>query len=166
MNLYEIDAAIESLYDEAIDPETGEIDAEAVARLDELQMERAVKIESVALWHKNALAESKAIADEIKALTARKKALDAKLDWQKDYLSHALAGERFETPRVAISYRKSEAVEFDDEDAFAKFYEDDDSIVTVTTTRKVNRANIKKIMKSGIEILGARIVARQNIQIK
>lgn len=166
MKLYEIDAAIESLYAEAVDPETGEISEEAFERLDALQMERAEKIENVALWHKNALAESKAIGDEIEALRARKKALDAKLEWQKGYLSRALSGEKFETPRVAVTYRKSEAVTIDDEAAFCEFYKDDDSIVTTSVKLSANKTNLKKLLKSGVPVVGASLVERLNIQIK
>ena len=164
MNIYEIDKEIESVFLNAIDPETGEISEEAVARLDALQMERAQKIENVALWHKNAVAESKAIADEIKALQDRKKSIDNKIEWQKRYLEHSLNGERFETPKVAVSYRKSEAVEFYDEASFADFYADDETIVS--TVRKVNKTAIKKLLKAGENVVGAYIVERQNIQIK
>ena len=164
MNIYDIDREIESVYLNAIDPETGEISAEAVERLDALNMERAQKVENVALWHKNSVAESKAIADEIKALQERKKAIDSKIEWQKEYLNHALNGERFETARVAVSYRKSEAVEIYDEKLFLGRYADDPDIVTVSY--KVNKSAVKKYLKSGSLFCGATLVERQNIQIK
>lgn len=164
MNIYQIDKEIESVLDGAVDPETGEISPEALEKLDALNVEREQKIENVGLWYKNTLAESKAISDEISALQARKKSLDSKAEWQKKYLEYALNGEKFETPKLAVSYRKSEAVEFEDEAQFASFYADNDMLVS--TVRKVNKTAVKKLLKSGEDIIGAYVVERKNIQIK
>lgn len=166
MNLYQIDKEIESIYENAVDFETGEISADVIERLDDLQMERERKIENVALWHKNVLAESKAIADEIKSLQDRKKALDSKADWQKQYLLHALSGERFETPKVAISYRKSESVEIKDENAFIDCFKENESLVSTKIEYKPNKAEIKKFVKGGGFIPGVELIVRQNLQIK
>ena len=58
MTLYEINQEIESVLENAIDMETGEISEEALQKINELQMAKDVKVENVALWHKNLLAES------------------------------------------------------------------------------------------------------------
>lgn len=166
MNLYEIDRQIESIYETAIDYETGEISPEAIEALEALQMAREAKIENIALWHKNTLAESKAIADEIKALQERKKRLEKKIDWMDGYLSDALQGQKFETSKVSVTYRKSQAVEIDDTEAFIRGYKDNPELVTVKVDMTPNKTGIKKILKDGTEILGARLVERQNIQIK
>ena len=72
--LYEIDAAILA----AVDQETGEIlDTE---KLDALQMEREAKLEGVALWVKDLKAEADAVKAEADKLTARKKALENKIE--------------------------------------------------------------------------------------
>ena len=47
MNLHEIDSAIEQAFTQAIDPETGEINEEYMKRLDELEMQRDQKAESL-----------------------------------------------------------------------------------------------------------------------
>ena len=109
MTLYEINQEIESVLENAIDMETGEISEEALQKINELQMAKDVKVENVALWHKNLLAESKAITEEIRNLQARKKSLESKLKWQESYLEYALQGSKFESPKVAITYRKSTA---------------------------------------------------------
>ena len=78
--LYEIDAAILA----AVDQETGEIlDTE---KLDALQMERERKLEGVALWIKDLKAEATAVKEEADKLTARKKALDNKIESIKTWL--------------------------------------------------------------------------------
>lgn len=59
MTLYEIDQAIQGL----VDPETGELmDYEAFAAL---QMDRDAKIENMALWYKDLMADAKAMLDLI-----------------------------------------------------------------------------------------------------
>ena len=109
MNIYEIDNAMFFLVDE----ETGEIkDYEA---FEEMQMVPEEKIENTALWYKNLIAESKAIREEEKALAERRKSLENKAEQLKTYINRVLQGNKFATPKVAISYRKSTAVEVDDE---------------------------------------------------
>lgn len=166
MNIYEIDRRLEDLYENAVDAETGEVNPDAFAEMDALQMERATKIESVGLWHKNTVAESKAIADEISNLQKRKKSLDNRAEWQKRYLAYATAGEKFSTPRVAISYRRSETVEFDDEALFCEQNADDSFIVTTTITRKPNKVKLKEYLKDGFNIIGCHLEEHKNIQIK
>ena len=109
MNIYEIDNAMFSLIDE----ETGEIkDYEA---FEELQIQKEEKIENTALWYKNLVAESKAIREEEKALAERRKSLEHRAESLKNFVNQALQGNKFSTSKVAISYRKSTAVEVDDE---------------------------------------------------
>lgn len=165
-SLYEINAQIEQIYENAVDFETGEIDPEAIEALEALTMERDAKIENVALWHKNVLAESKAIADEIKALQERKKRLESKINWMDNYLEYALQGQKFETSKVAISYRKSQAVEIANVDEFCRGYKDNPDLVTVKIDYAPNKTEIKKMLKNGQEIMGAVLVERQNMQIK
>lgn len=110
MTIYEIDNRIAEL----IDPETGELlDYEAFASL---QMEREAKLENMALWYKDLTAEAKAIREEEKALAERRKSAENKAERLKTYLDEALAGESYKTSRVAVSYRKSTALEIKPED--------------------------------------------------
>ena len=166
MNIYQIDRQLESIYETAVDMETGEISPEAFEQIDALQMERESKVENMALWHKNTLAEAKAIGDEIKSLQGRKKALESRAEWQKEYLTYALHGEKFSTPKVAISYRKSETVEFDDVERFCTANQDNDLIVTTIIERKPNKTALKKYLKDGWSLDGVHLEEHQNIQIK
>lgn len=166
MKLYEINREIEEILENAIDLETGEISEEAIQRLKELQLEKDAKVENVALWHKNLLAESKAIADEIKSLQDRKRSLERKMAWQENYLQFALDGKKYESPRVAITYRKSTAVEIADMDKFIVNHREDPDMVTTKVEYAPNKSKIKEILKSGSEIDGAVLVEHQNMQIK
>lgn len=155
MNIYEIEQAIMDL----VDPETGEItDFDA---LDALSMARDEKIENVALWIKNLVAESKAIREEEKALAERRRAAETKADSLQRYLDRMLDGNKFSTPKVAINYRKSKAVEIADEDTFIKA-----GAYLILQEPKIDKKAISEALKNGTVIAGAELVERNNIQIK
>ena len=114
--LYEIDKDIL----DCVDAETGEI--LDIDKLNALEMERDAKVEAVCLWYKDTKAEAEAIGNEIKALQARKKTLDNLMERLKNYTGSALAGEKFKTSKVSVSYRKSTSVVIDDITAVPKNY--------------------------------------------
>lgn len=161
MRLYEIDAAITAL----VDPETGEImDYEAFLALN---MERDKKLENMAIWYKDLCAEAKAIREEEINLAARRKANENKAERLKTFLGEMLAGQQFKTPRVALSFRSSEAVEIADEATLAKVLEAEGRTDLLTyKAPTVNKTAIKEALKNGWAIEGAEIVTRSNIQIK
>ena len=152
MTLYEIDTRIA----ECIDRETGEVID--VDRLSGLVMERDTKLENVALWIKNLDATAKAIKAERDVLKTRQEQAEHKADLLREWLSKALDGEKLETPKVRVSYRKSTAVEVDD-----RLPKKWCSKKIVYTPDKVA---IKTAISNGKKITGAKIVERQNIQIK
>ena len=152
MTLYEIDTRIA----ECIDRETGEVID--VDRLSELVIERDTKLENVALWIKNLDATANAIRAERDVLKTRQEQAEHKAVILREWLSKALDGEKMETPKVRISYRKSTAVEVDD-----RLPKKWCSKKIVYTPDKVA---IKTAISNGKKITGAKIVERQNIQIK
>ena len=91
MNLYEIDAAITAL----VDPETGEISD--FTKLEELSMARDQKLENVACWYKNLMAEAKAIRDEEKVLAERRQSAERKAESLKRYLDEPVVKLQSET---------------------------------------------------------------------
>lgn len=153
MKLYEINEKIAS----CVDAETGEIIDEQM--LQELEVAFDEKVESIALWIKNLTAEAKAIKEEKDNLAARQKACENKAESLKNYLALALAGEKFKTPRVSISFRRSETVQVDD---MSKL--DDDYLKYAMPT--VDKAKVKQALKAGVELKGVQLVTNQNIQVK
>lgn len=152
MTLYEIDTKISK----CIDCETGEV--LDLDKLSGLAMERENKLEDVALWIKNLDATTKAIKAERDALKERQEQAEHKALALREWLSKALDGEKMETPKVKVSYRKSTAVEVDD-----RLPKKWCSKKIVYTPDKVA---IKTAIQNGKRITGAKIVERQNIQIK
>lgn len=158
MNIYEIDNAMMSLIDE----ETGEIkDYEA---FEELQMQKEEKIENVALWYKNLVAESKAIREEEKSLAERRKTLEHRAESLKNFVNRTLQGNKFATSKVAISYRKSTAVEVDDE--FIDYAMKNNNDLLTFKRPEPNKAVIKGMLQGGFDIPHAELVERNNMSIK
>ena len=157
MTLFEIDKAIME-FELDIDEETGEVlNAE---ELDNLQMEREKKIENVGLWYKNLVAEAEMIKAEKNAMAERQKRIENKAESLKKYLAYALNGEKFEKPRVAMSFRKSKSVNILDEASL------DDKWCNISVVRKPDKTAIKKAIDGGEEVKGAEIVEKLNISIK
>ena len=153
-NLYEIDRAIMACVDE----ETGEIiDAEA---LDALMLQREDKLEGVALWVKNLLADAQAYKAEKEAFAARQKAAEAKAESLKRYLASILQGEKFSTAKCAISFRRSVSVEVEDIKLVPV------ELLRVKTEIEPDKTAIKAAIASGREITGCRLVENLNTQIK
>ena len=158
MTLYEIDNQLMQL----IDQETGEIaDMEA---FEDLQLERDAKIENVALWVKNLRAESAAIKAEEEALSERRARADKKAEHLEEYLKYALQGEKFKTPKVDISYRKSSSVEVGEGFVTWARANDANDLLTVKEPTP-NKTAIKAALKEGREIPAA-IIEKMNMTIK
>ena len=153
MKLYEINQQILN----CIDKETGEI--VDIEKLNDLQMAKDEKIENLALWYKDLLAEANALKEEKEAFAAREKAAKNKAESIKNYLSYALNGANFKTTKCALSFRTSERTVIDDiysvPENFLKYSEP-----------KADLNEIKKAIKNGEEIKGAHLEETQNIQIK
>lgn len=157
MNLYQIKEEIKNAIDECIDMETGEIINPEL--LDNLNEQLNIKRENIALYIKNLVADIKAIDEEIKNLTARKRSMNNKVDWLKSYLANDLQGNKFETAKVVVSFRKSKSVEINpDAEIPNKFL--------IQQQPKPDKAGLKKAIQSGEVINGVSIVEKSNISIK
>jgi len=162
MKLYEINGELEKL----IDPETGEIaDFEL---FEHFGMERTAKIENIALWIKNLDSDAESIRAEEKNLKARRVSAENNAERLREFLTSMLSdGEKFETSRVKLSWRKSESVKIlipeDDFIAWAKTIRPD---VLRFEEPTINRTAIKKMLNAGEEITAATILQSNNLQIK
>ena len=154
--LYELVKEIED-FEFIIDDETGEIlNAD---ELDNLQMERQTKIEQLCLWRKNLLSDADAYKNEKESFAKKEKAARNKAESLKEYIEYTLGGEKFKTDRVTVSYRRSEVVEC------SNIFDVDDDYLTYKDP-VLNKTKIKEAIKSGINVKGAHLVERNNIQIR
>ena len=161
-SLYEIDQAVLSVLDTGLvfDEETGEVlfDEDNFAQL---EGERNAKLEAVAIYVKSLDAEAAAMKAEESALRKRREVRERKAERLRKYVADSMTlfgDSKLETPRVALSFRKSEAVEITDANAlrpdFWKY------------TAAVDKSAIKKAIKAGEIVEGAEVVTRQNLQIR
>lgn len=161
MTLYEINQSIL----ECFDAETGEIlDGE---KLTALSIERDTKIENIALYVKNLTSEAAAIREEEKALAARRKAKENRTEQLKKYLLNELNGEKFETSKACVSFRKSEGVTVINNDDLISWLElkgYDDCINYAPP--KPDLTEVKRLIKNGETPFGAALEERTNINIK
>ena len=160
--LYEIDAAIL----EAVDQETGEI--LDVEKLNALQMEREAKLEGVALWVKDMKAEAEAVKAEADKLTARRKALENRMESVKAWLLQALNGEKLKTPRCNVYQTHSQRLKVVNETALVSFIQtlNDPGQFLRFPEPELRKDEIKKALKEDYEIPGASLEETESIVIK
>ncbi len=122
-------------------------------------MERSQKIKNIALWYKNLVADAKALKDEETAFAIRRKTAENKAEQLKSYLQTILNGEKVKDLQFAITWRKSQAVQIDDEKCIPAEFR-------IPQPDKIDKSGIRNALKNGESIAGAELVERNNIQIK
>lgn len=158
MTLYEIDQNIMALIDD-----DGEItNPEA---FDELQITRSEKLEGIACWIKNLKADAAAIKAEEDVLAERRRTIENKIKSLSEFLSNTLAGQKFSTPRVSVSYRTSKALEIADNDTFVAWASMfNPSLLRIK--RDPDKKAITDAINGGMDVPGAQIVERKSMQVK
>lgn len=160
MTLYEIDKAIMDLADE-----NGEItDFEA---LDNLQMARDQKIENIACYYKNLLSDAEALKAEETAFAERRKAAENKAARMKEYLAYALNGEKFQTPKCSVTFRKTTSVNVDNPSAAIEWAELNGHKECVRyKAPEISKSELGKVLKAGQEVPGASLVEGLSVGVK
>jgi hypothetical protein len=160
MNLYEI--TNEAQYLAALletEELTPELEAELLINQEQLQT-KAINYAKVI---SNYQGESEQIDAEIKRLKAMKESRDKKVTWLTESLKKAMmvSGiEKIESPLFKLSLRRSEAVEVEVPEALPIDWQ----VKKVTIT--ADKVGIKKAIKEGYSITGARLVENFSLQIK
>jgi hypothetical protein len=101
-----------------------------------------------------------AIENEIQILSERRDSKKNKAENLKCFLSDILHGAKFESPRNKITWRQSDEVRILDETAIPDEYKAEKSEISI------NKIEIKHAIKNGLNITGAELVRKNNIQIK
>lgn len=160
MKLYEIDEMIMQAFEQAVDPETGEIVNEphmrhwTASRKPETRRLRTCCSGS-RIW--SAMPRLK---KEKMAFAERQQQAEKRAESLKKWVAMALNGEKFSTSKVSVSWRSSEAVEYvgNVTDLPAEYIKVKDP--------EVDKMALKKALKAGEVIEGASLIKRQNMQIK
>ena len=169
MTLYDIDAQIAALDgaaedDMLIDEETGEL-VSVTQALDALRMEREAKLENVACWVKNLIAEADAIREEENRLVKRRKAAETKAANLKAWLLAAMTREdgtmdKLKTGRVMVSVKKNPPSTVVDDALLPSSYK------VAKITYQANKEMIKRELLAGGEVPGAHLEYGRSVVIK
>lgn len=169
MTLYDIDAQIAALEnatedDMIIDEETGELGS-VVQALDALRMAREEKLENVACWVKNLIAEADAIREEENRLIKRRKSAETKAARLKAWLLAALTREdgttdKLKTGRVMVSVKRNPPSTVVNDLLLPSTYK------VAKITYQPNKELIKRELLSGGEVPGAYLEYGRSVIIK
>lgn len=160
MKLYELPDALRAAFDALeVDEETGEIlNGEALERV---EAEARDKLEGTALYMRELDADAKGLADEIARLQTRKRSIERRTEWLKQYMRPALdaMGGKLKTPRATIYKMRTQKVLIDCKpenlpQAFQRM------------EIKPDLAGLKKALKSGEKIQGAYLVDNESVVIR
>jgi hypothetical protein len=138
---------------------TPELEAELLINQEQLQTKGINYAKVIA----NYQSEADQIDAEIKRLKAMKESRDKKVTWLTESLKKAMlvSGiEKIESPLFKISLRRSEAVEVEIPESLPVDWQ----VKKVTIT--ADKVAIKKAIKEGYSITGARLVENFNLSIK
>ena len=154
MKFYELGELIRG----CIDEETGEVD---IDRFNELTEEKNKKIENLALYTFELKASIDALKNETARLTARRNALENKLDGIRNFLANYLNGEKFKTDMVTVSApREFPRVVIDDQTLIPKKY------IQKVTTEKVNSGLIMEAFAANKTVKGCHIDTKKSVTIR
>lgn len=177
-NLFEIDEQLRMLEEYMVDIETGEIlsEEEFYKKLDEVQMALYDKIENTMCFYKNLMSDVESFKAEEKRISERRKIKENLAERLKkridSYIVHQFTDDegnidtaslnkwKMETPKVKLSYRKSDAVEITDINKLPKEF------IKEKIEYSADKISLKKALVNGDKIDGATIVTNYNMQIK
>ena len=152
----------------------GELTPETEAAMKDNALAIATKVDGYhAVLRKFSMAET-ALDDEIKRLTALKKTAQNAQKTIKAHLAYGMqtAGlDKLEGTLCKVSFRKSKAVELDEDAVLYPYKAEIDALVAelptyITPEFKVSKTGVKAAMEAGEAVMGAAIVENQTIAIR
>lgn len=162
MNIFELTAEYKEIIN-SYDPETGEITEEAIQKLNDSGLaieEKSVNTAKVIQMYTD---NEESVDKEIERLKNIKKSIGRNKQRLKDNIKYCMDEtgiQKIETDLYKISFRKSESVEVYDEALIAPEY------IKETTKTAPDKTAIKKALKEGLDIQGAKLIQSNNLQIK
>lgn len=131
--------------------------------LDMLSVDIDDKAENIGRLIKNLEIEATGLKAEEERFYTRRKQCEKRIENLKDYLGHTLISlgkEKLATEHFKYSFRKSASVVVEDPDKLPSEF------LEIKTTATPIKKAIKEAIESGVEVAGARIVTKNNLQVK
>lgn len=162
MKLYQITQAYREIQDVIRNAESEEEFAEAADLLGAIEDKREEKIDNCCKILFELEAEATAYDNEITRLKMKCNAIENRAERLKKYIAFCLGeGNQLKTELFNLTWRKSQAVQIDDEGAIPEAYQ------RVRTIKEPDKKMIGDALKiPGTEIPGCQLITKQNLQIK
>jgi len=159
-NLYEINKELQLSLSSMVDSD-GVIIEGMESKIDSLFEEKELKLLNCAKYIKNELAFIDMLKAEEKALNDRRKQIERRVEWMKQYvLSNMESGEKVKDSQAEISTRKSTSVNIIDASLLPEY-----CVKIIPETKTPDKNAIKKAFKSGT-VEGAEMIDKLNVSIK
>ena len=153
LSLYEISNDYLQALDAFTDPEADIPMEAAIDTLEGIEGQLQDKAVNVAKFMQNLDATAKAIKEAEQQMARRRKAIENRAQWIKDYLKNNMEASgitKIESPWFRLAVQKNpEAVEVFDEAALP------DDFKTEVVTVKIDKAAIKQVLRDGVHVPGA-----------
>lgn len=169
MKLYEVNQAIEGIFEMLVDPETGEIlpDENLLAQLDALQMERSRILEYLAKLVLNTKSQIAAIKEEEQRLRERRQGYDRKVDRLMAILDRECAGEKTDCGVATVCYRKTTKVDVADSQAAVEWLvRNGHSNCYRVPAPEISKTEVKRLLATGTEIPGVALIQDYSCSLK
>ncbi len=170
MKLYEVNAAIEAIFEQVVDMETGEIllqDEELMAQLDGLELERKRILEYLAKLTLNTRAEAAALKEEEARLKARRDRLVKKAAKLISILDRECGGERTDLGVATLNYRKTSRVEVSDwQKAYRWLKRNKHTDCYRIPDPEIAKSAVKKLINAGAKVPGCAVVDDRSCSLK
>ena len=161
MKLYEVNQAIEGIFEMLVDPETGEIlpDENLLMQLDALQMERSRILEYLAKLVLNTKSQIAAIKEEELRLRERRQGYDRKVDKLMAILDRECAGEKTDCGVATVCYRKTTKVDVADSQVAVNWLsKHGHSNCYRILAPEISKTEVKRLLTAGTEVPGLTLV--------
>ena len=166
MKLYEITQTYLDIMDQFADPSTGDDFDSMAEAFNAITDGFNDKAENIGCLIKETQAASEAIANEIKALQARKRTADNKADFLKNYLCEqmeAIGAKKIETPRAVLTRRRSSYVNVFDQEKIEELHPE---FIKIKIDKSIDKRELTRALKDGVCIEGADMRERESLVIK
>lgn len=164
MNLYDLKENYKNLEAVLETAEDENLKEMLIAALNEVEDSISAKAENVVYYIKNLESDVAAIKEEEKRLSEKRKSVEKKVNNLKEYLfnfTKGADGGKIKGNIFTVSIKKNPAsVVVDDLTAIPA------ELIRIKTIAEADKTEIKKILKNGEEVPGARLEQKESLNIK
>lgn len=164
--LYWTNYNIAALYDECMDPETGEITEDFPVRLAQLLARDDANKDDALNEIKSRAALIAARKAEIARIQEENRRDTAAIETLKTTLRDVLNGEKFKSAVGSVSYRRSKALEISDADALTSWALDQGLDIFTHPAPVISKTAVTDLLTDGVEVPYSGIVERVSVIVK